>query len=86
MRVLNVTEAGKYEFSEKAIPELKPEEVLLKIKRLGYCGSDLNTWRGLNPMVSYPRIIGHEISAVIEKTGSDVPPDFRAGQFTTVIP
>ncbi len=86
MRVFSVTEAGKFEFSERAIPELKTEEVLLKIKRLGYCGSDLNTWRGLNPMVSYPRIIGHEISGVIEKIGTDVPGDFRAGQLATVIP
>ena len=41
-------------------PVIKANEVLVKIKRIGLCGSDLNTYRGKNPMVTYPRIPGHE--------------------------
>jgi threonine dehydrogenase-like Zn-dependent dehydrogenase len=43
-------------------------EVLLQIRRIGLCGSDLNSFRGKNPMVSFPRIPGHEIAATIVDT------------------
>lgn len=39
---------------------------------VGMCGSDLNTFRGNNPMVSFPRIPGHEIAATVEATGQNV--------------
>lgn len=65
---------------------LEPKDVLLRIKMVGYCGSDLNTYRGLNPLVSYPRIPGHEIAAEIITLGSSVPNQFKEGQLVTVIP
>jgi threonine dehydrogenase-like Zn-dependent dehydrogenase len=60
--------------------------VLLQVKRLGYCGTDLNTFRGFNPLVSYPRIPGHEIGAVIAAVTPGVPAEFQPGQVTTVLP
>ena len=54
-------------------------EVLLKIKHVGFCGSDLNTFLGRNPMVKMPVIPGHEISAVVEKTTTGVPDTIREG-------
>ena len=42
-----------------------PGEALLRIRRVGLCGSDLNSYRGRNPLVSFPRIPGHEIAATI---------------------
>ena len=53
--------------------EMKPNEVLLRLKYVGFCGSDLSTWLGKNPMVKMPVIPGHEVGAVIEKVGADVP-------------
>jgi threonine dehydrogenase-like Zn-dependent dehydrogenase len=50
------------------------------------CGSDLNTFRGANPMVTYPRIPGHEIAATIEEVGADVPDHLKAGAGVTVSP
>ncbi len=44
---------------------MKAGELLLKIERVGLCGSDLTTFRGLNPMVTYPRIPGHEIAEAV---------------------
>ena len=43
----------------------QPEEdgVLLRTEMVGLCGSDLNSFRGKNPMVSYPRVLGHEVPA-----------------------
>ncbi len=86
MRTFRITGPGKYEFIEQEIPSIADDEVLLRPLRLGYCGSDLNTWRGLNPMVRYPRTIGHEISAIIEETGAAVPAYIKPGLRTTVIP
>lgn len=43
----------------------KAGEILLKVRRVGLCGSDLNSYRGKNPMVSFPRILGHEVAATI---------------------
>src|SRR5437588_3007128 len=40
-------------------------EILLKVRMVGFCGSDLNSFRGLNPLVSFPRIPGHEVAATI---------------------
>jgi threonine dehydrogenase-like Zn-dependent dehydrogenase len=50
------------------------------------CGSDLNTFRGRNPMVTYPRIPGHEIAATIQEIGPGVPAQFQAGMDVTVSP
>lgn len=47
-------------------------EVMLRVRRVGLCGSDLNSYRGRNPLVSYPRILGHEIAATVVEAGSGV--------------
>ncbi len=47
-------------------------EVRLRVAWVGLCGSDLSTWRGVNPLVSYPRIPGHEISGRVEAIGAGV--------------
>lgn len=67
-------------------PEVKSGEVLLKIKYVGFCGSDLNTFLGRNPMVKLPVIPGHEVSATIEAVGTDVPAGFMADMPVTVNP
>jgi threonine dehydrogenase-like Zn-dependent dehydrogenase len=86
MNALVITEAGRTAYVERSRPQPAPGDVLLRIRRLGYCGSDLNTFRGFNPLVTYPRIPGHEIGAVIAETTSGVPPEFKVGQGTTVVP
>jgi 2-desacetyl-2-hydroxyethyl bacteriochlorophyllide A dehydrogenase len=63
-----------------------PSEVLLRVRTVGFCGSDLTSYRGLNPMVSYPRIPGHEIGATIEELGSEVPSKWQVGQQVLVSP
>lgn len=58
---------GPGEASVETVPDPVPQngDVLLKVRRVGLCGSDLNSFRGLNPLVTYPRILGHEISATV---------------------
>lgn len=79
---------GKEEVAviEKDKPELRYGEVLLKIKYVGFCGSDLNTYLGKNPMVKLPVIPGHEIGALIEAVSDGVPDTIKAGVACTVNP
>ena len=86
MKALVISEAGQTSYTERPQPQPAPGEVLLQIKRLGYCGTDLNTFRGFNPLVTYPRIPGHEIAAVIAEVTPGVPEQFRVGMETTVLP
>ena len=60
-------------------------EVLLRIRRVGLCGSDLNSYRGKNPLVKFPRILGHEVAATVVY---DTPgrPDLLAGTDVTLSP
>jgi len=60
--------------------------VMVKLKYVGFCGSDLSTYLGKNPMVKYPRVPGHEISGVIEAIGNGVPEGFSPGEPVTVVP
>lgn len=66
--------------------ELKPEEVLLKLHYVGFCGSDLNTFIGRNGMALNPVIPGHEIGATIAAVGSDVPDGLKPGMVVTCNP
>jgi threonine dehydrogenase-like Zn-dependent dehydrogenase len=86
MNALVITESGRTAYVERPKPQPATGEVLLQVKRLGFCGSDLNTFRGFNPLVTYPRIPGHEIGAVIVETAPGVPSEFKVGQGTTVLP
>jgi threonine dehydrogenase-like Zn-dependent dehydrogenase len=61
-------------------------EVLLAIRMVGLCGSDLSTFAGRNPLVSYPRIPGHEIAATIVEVGAECPAAWNAGMAVTVLP
>ena len=86
MKAFAITGLKETAFVDRAEPELKAGEVKLEIKYIGYCGSDLNTYRGFNPLVKLPRIPGHEISAVIVEKGAGVPEAWRVGQSVTVSP
>ena len=73
MKALFITEPGHTRLRDLPVPIPGPGEVLLRTGLVGMCGSDLNTFRVKNPMVSYPRILGHEIAATIEASGAEVP-------------
>ena len=77
MKAFAITGLGETSFVDVAEPVVGPGEVLLEVKYIGYCGSDLNTYRGLNPLVRLPRVPGHEISAVVAEKGAGVPEAWR---------
>lgn len=86
MRAFYITEPGQSELRDLDEPRPGANEVLLKTRLIGFCGTDLSTFRGKNPLVSYPRIPGHEIAATVVETGSDVPGQIRSGLDVTVYP
>ena len=63
-------------------PLVKGDDLLLKVRMIGLCGSDLNSFRGKNPLVSYPRIPGHEVAATVVQGNSQV----AAGTDVTMSP
>ena len=82
MKAVAITAPG--EVGVLHIPEpIRPDEdILLKIELVGLCGSDLNSYRGMNPLISYPRVIGHEIAATVLQGNSE----FAPGTQVTVSP
>lgn len=58
------------------LPQTSAEagEVLLRVKMVGMCGTDLNTYRGRNAMVTFPRVPGHEVAAEVVTGGGDLAP------------
>lgn len=87
MKAVKITAPGRVVVEEQSKPVLASDEVLVKICFVGFCGSDLNTYRGKNPMAISPVIPGHEIGGIIEETGSAVPEGlFEKGMSVTVNP
>lgn len=65
---------------------LEPGEALLRIKAAGICGSDIGAFRGTNSLVSYPRIIGHELAGEVLEIPEDNPKGIRVGDHVVVEP
>jgi len=76
MQVLVCEEPGKLDYQEKDIPKPETGYALVRIRRIGICGTDLHAFEGTQPFFSYPRILGHELS------GDLVDPNGAAGFFT----
>ncbi len=86
MRQAIMTSPGVIKFHEIPEPgELKENEVLLRIKTIGVCGSDIHVFHGEHPATPYPVVQGHEYSATIEAVGSSVK-SAKPGQRVTARP
>lgn len=71
---------------DRQVPEINEDEALIKVHTAGICGSDIGAFRGANKLVSYPRIIGHEIAGEIVKIGSNNPKGLKVGDRVVVDP
>lgn len=80
-----MTGPGEMRFDTVKIPEVKSGQVLLQIKRIGICGSDIHVYHGLHPYVTYPLTQGHEVSGKIVALGEGVD-EFHIGQKVTIEP
>jgi L-iditol 2-dehydrogenase len=72
MRQAIMTNPGKIEFTDVERPHPAADEVILQIKRIGICGSDIHVFHGLHPYTGYPVVQGHEVGAVIAEVGTGV--------------
>lgn len=86
MKALLINGAGKAGYGEIARAGISAGHVVIKVRRVGFCGSDLNAYRGLNPLVTYPRVPGHEIAGEIVERGNAVSTEFSLGSLVTVLP
>jgi 2-desacetyl-2-hydroxyethyl bacteriochlorophyllide A dehydrogenase len=75
---------GELILEERPLPERRPGEVLVAIRRIGVCGTDFHIFEGLHPFLQYPRVMGHELSA--EVLEADAGSAFKPGQPVLVIP
>ena len=72
MRALAIDAPGVAHVVDRPEPAAGDDEVVIRVARVGLCGTDLSSFLGKNPLVSYPRVIGHEIAGVIESIGPGV--------------
>jgi len=72
MRQATMTAPGVIEIREAPLPALSAGQVLLRVRRIGVCGSDVHVYHGKHPFTSYPVVQGHEFSAVVEDVGPKV--------------
>jgi len=86
MKALRLEQPGQVALVEVPEPQMGPEDVLVELRYVGLCGSDLNAYRGLSPMVTYPRIPGHEVGGVIVAKGPGVPDRVAIGSQVTASP
>src|ERR1044072_3671783 len=84
MKTLVCTTPGQFAYSEKEKPVLTPGHAIIRINRIGVCCTDLHAYEGTQPYFEYPRILGHELGAIIHETeeGSG----FIKGEAVTIIP
>lgn len=86
MRALYLTQPGKVEIQDVDVPTPNGGEVRLRVEMVGLCGGDLNAFRGTFPLQEYPVILGHEIGAVVDQVGENVPTKIRPGMRVAVEP
>lgn len=84
MKTLVCIEPGQFEYATEEKPQLKKDHAIIKIKRIGICGTDLHAFEGTQPFFEYPRILGHELAG--ELIEFDNAPGFEAGEAVTFIP
>lgn len=84
MKTLICTLPGRLDYADTEMPVLEKDHAIIKIKRIGICGTDLHAYEGTQPFFDYPRILGHELSG--ELVDFDNAPGFERGEAVSVIP
>jgi L-iditol 2-dehydrogenase len=80
-----MVEPGAIEFREIEKPELKSDQVMMRTRRIGVCGSDIHVYHGMHPYTGYPIVQGHEVSGLVAAVGEHVS-GFSVGDKITFAP
>lgn len=84
IKTLVCTEPRNFEYATIEKPQPKPGQGIIKIKRIGICGTDLHAFEGTQPFFQYPRTLGHELSGELVEV--DNAPGFEIGETVSFIP
>jgi 2-desacetyl-2-hydroxyethyl bacteriochlorophyllide A dehydrogenase len=86
MKAVQITKPHEMISLEVEQPKIKDaDEVLVKVKRVGICGSDMHIFHGTNPLATYPRVVGHEVAGEVVAVGENVT-KLKAGDHVVVEP
>jgi 2-desacetyl-2-hydroxyethyl bacteriochlorophyllide A dehydrogenase len=84
MKTLVCRQPGEFAYEEREAPVLQKRQAIIKVKRIGICGTDLHAFEGTQPFFEYPRILGHELAG--ELVEFDDAPGFETGERVSFIP
>jgi 2-desacetyl-2-hydroxyethyl bacteriochlorophyllide A dehydrogenase len=84
MKALVCIQPGEFGYREIDAPMAGPGQAIIRIRRIGICGTDLHAFEGTQPYLDYPRILGHELAG--DLVDFDKAPGFVVGEAVTVIP
>ncbi|MGV2185759.1 zinc-binding alcohol dehydrogenase family protein [Rhizobium rhizogenes] len=84
MKALICNEPGRLSLIERDIPVPADGEVLVRIKRVGICGTDFHIFQGKHPFLEYPRVMGHELSGIVEDAQES--PRLKKGDNVYIVP
>ena len=84
MRILTCLKPGEFTYSDTPAPELKSGYAMVKVKRIGICGTDLHAFEGTQPFFNYPRVLGHELAGEI--VGIENHANYKVGDQVSIIP
>lgn len=84
MKLLSCLSPGEFEYQVAEMPTVSKGRAIVKIKRIGVCGTDLHAFEGTQPYFSYPRILGHELAG--EVVDIEENNEITKGDQVTVIP
>jgi L-iditol 2-dehydrogenase len=85
MKRINLVSDANFVGEEVPIPEISEDEVLVEVHVSGICGSDMHSYHGTHPYVSFPIVMGHEFSGVVSQVGARANRDLL-GKRVTVEP
>ncbi len=85
MKYIVCEQPGKFLLKEKEIPVRKKGEALLKVKKVGICGTDLHAYSGNQAFFTYPRILGHELASEIVEIDANES-NLKAGDKVVIMP
>jgi len=84
MKTLVCTKPGEFNYEERDMPTHREKHAIIKVRRIGICGTDLHAFEGTQPFFEYPRILGHELAG--ELVEFDDAPGFEVGEKVSFIP
>lgn len=84
MRLLTCVKPGEFAYSNINSPKLSTGKALIKVKRIGICGTDLHAFEGTQPFFNYPRVLGHELAGEIIDIKYNE--DYKVGDQVSIIP